>query len=272
MMWVASWVWATTVDELGAEVVASVSRELGLTDLLILVKSVSGKVNYEALRRVAECSRNNPRVHAWIVCFADRSRADALPHNEAYRRYLLRVAKDLLERYDVRGIHLDYVRYVGDARDKHHYVTSFVREVRALIDSVRPGVVLSVASKAENYESKEGLRESALYYGQNYEDLAQYVDVFIPMTYYLDYNVDPVRAVAAARWIKEITGRPVVMGLQLHPGEHPETRNRIPRVEEIEVQILEAKRLGLDGVCFFRFKYLYERLSELRKVLTQVKS
>ncbi len=271
MFWTASWIWALTVKELGAKTVVKASRDAGLTDLLVLVKSVTGKVDASALQQLIEEAKDSPRIHAWVVCFADHSHEDAAPHNEAYRKYLLGIIKDLLEEYEVSGLHLDYIRYKSNASDKWRYVSSFVREVRRLVDDMKPGTTLSIASKVEDYESREGLRERALYYGQNYEDLAQYVDVFIPMTYYLDYNVEPLKAVIAAQWVKELTSRPVIMGIQLHPGEHPQTRDRTPRIEEIELQVLEAKRRGLDGICFFRFKHLYERLSEIRKVLSRIR-
>ncbi len=270
MFWKASWVWALTVKELGAKTIIDVSRALGLTDLLVLVKSVTGRVDTTVLKQLLEEPRNNPRIHAWLVCFKDESRAEALPHNESYRKYLLDIVKTILEHYDVDGIHLDYIRYPGNARDKWPYVSSFVKSVRKIIEEVKPDTILSIASKAEGFRSKEELESRALYYGQNYRDLSSVVDVFFPMTYYLDYNIEPLEAVVAALWVKELTGRIVAMGVQLHPGEHPLTRGKIPSIEDVKVQLLEAKRKGLDGVCFFRFKYLYERLDEMKHVLSLI--
>ncbi len=171
---------------------------------------------------------------------------------------------------NVDGLHLDYIRYKGKAADKWGYVSSFVKEVRKTIDRINPGIKLSMASKAEDYESPEGLLASALYYGQNYEDLSSYVDMFIPMTYYLDYNVSPADIVKASVWIKEITGREVYAGIQLHPSENPKTKGREPTIEELREQLKLIKEKGLDGACFFRFKHLYEKRAEIKQILHDI--
>ncbi len=272
MFKLSSWVWSITVRNLGAQTVIEASKKTGLTDLLVLVKSITGKIDTNALKQLLEESRHDIKVHAWIVCFNDQLHENPLPHNKEYREYLLNLIRSILENYDVDGVHLDYIRYNNNAYDKWIHVSSFVREVRKLLDDLKPGITLSIASKAEGYNSKEELKERALYYGQNYEDLAQYVDVFMPMTYYLDYNVEPLRAVIAAQWVKELTDKPVVMGVQLHPGEHTETKNRVPETSEIALQVREAKRRGLDGVCFFRFEYLYKRLEEISRILKDLTS
>ena len=195
-------------------------------------------------------------MHAWVVCFADGSRPGASPDSYEYRKYLLEVILDFLtlnaSGHFVDGIHLDYVRYGGFASNKWQRVSSFVREVRELIDRFAPGAILSVASKAEAYGSKAELLESALFYGQNYEDLAKYVDLFCPMTYYLDYNVPPSLVGLAAKWVKEATGRAVFAGIQLHPSEHPSTKGREPEPREVEECLRSCAEGGADGVAFFR--------------------
>ncbi len=101
----------------------------------MLIKSVTGGVDTTALQ-VLEVSRGGIRIHARIVRFADRSRSDALPHSDGCRAYLLNIVRDVLEKLGVDGIHLDYVRYGGGASDRWHYVSSFVRDVRRVIDEV----------------------------------------------------------------------------------------------------------------------------------------
>ena len=80
--------------------------------------------------------------------------------------------------------------------------------------------MLSIASKAESYGTPEGLLDSALYYGQNYTNLAKYADLFCPMTYFLDYNVLPEDVEQTARWVKELTGETVFADVQTHRSEY----------------------------------------------------
>jgi len=84
-------------------------------------------------------------------------------------------------------------------RNKWKAVSSFVNETRVLNDKLSLGAVLSIASKAESYGTPEEPFDSALYYGQNYTNLAKYVDLFRLMTYFLDYNVLPEDVGQAAR-------------------------------------------------------------------------
>jgi len=270
----ASWTWALTVKELGVREILLFSKQIGLTDILVLTKSISGLTFIDVLNEIVLNNSYGIRIHAWIVCFEDHRYSDGevSPSNEKYRSYLLSLITRILEKVDVEGIHLDYIRYKGKAFEKWRNVSSFVREVRKIIDKKDPNIILSIASKAERYNTLDELKKSALYYGQNYEDLAKYVDIFMPMTYYLDYKVEPEAPVRASKWIKEITRRKVYVGVQLHPSEHPETKGRQPNLSEIEKQLVLSKEQGLDGVCFFRFKYLYERSRELKDIISKISS
>ncbi len=268
MVKVASWLWGSTVRELGIERVTNIAKRLGIRHLLLLVKGVSGKVVLDVLESMTTAMRGTGvSVHAWIVCFVDRSWGNVSPEDEAYRRYLLDLIRKILSVEGVAGIHLDYVRYGGHAWHRWPYVSSFVKEVRKIVDSVDPSLVLSAATKAEAYTSRDDLAKNALYYGQRYQDLASYIDVFFPMTYHLDYGVTPSQAVLAALWVKELTNRATYVGVQLHPSENPDTLGRAPRAEEISSYARWVRELGLDGLCFFRFGLAIERLGDLMRAL-----
>lgn len=267
------WIWGTTVRELGIERVLKLSKDIGIKDLFLLVKSVSGIVNFSILESIGKHAIDHDlRIHTWIVCFEDKSVGSITPEDEEYRKYLLTIIEDAVTHEYVYGVHLDYVRYKGNAYDKWVYVSSFVKEVRDLVKSYSQNIVLSIASKAEDYSSKEALLRSALFYGQNYLDLAKYVDLFIPMTYYLDYGIEPRDAVKGALWVKQVTNRSVYIGVQLHPSENPLDRGRIPRVDEIKTQLIESRARGLDGACFFRFRHLFDRVEELKPIIKEVRS
>lgn len=269
----ACWVWGTTFREYGVDYVVDKMAELGMRHVFVLVKGTSGSVAKDVISEVLpKAHEKGIYVHAWIVCFKDKSRVDATPDSYSYRKYLLEIILTFLllnsSGHFVDGIHLDYICYGGFAHNRWRVISSFVREVRELIDRIAPGTILSIASKAEKYDSKADLLESALFYGQNYEDLSEYVDLFCPMTYYLDYNIPPDFIGIAARWVKEVTKRPVFAGIQVHPSEHPETEGKEPEPSELLSCLTSCLENGVDGVVFFRFKMLllkWDKYAELIK-------
>lgn len=266
------WLWGVTVQEYGAEYVVVKCKELGITHIFLLVKGTSGHVSMEALGKLLPLAhREGIYVHAWFVCFSDASKPDATPLSKSYRIYLLKLIADFLTtdfsgEY-VDGVHLDYIRFKGNAEDKWRHVSSFVAEVRKLVDKLAPGAVLSIASKAEEYSSMEELAESALYYGQNYTDLAKYVDLFCPMTYHLDYGVEPQLVGQAATWVRLLTGKPVFAGIQTHPSENPSTAGKVPTPEELDAAMKSCRKHGVDGVVFFAFHTLVENYEAYKPVI-----
>ena len=49
--------------------------------------------------------------------------------------------------------------------------------------------------------------------------------------------------------------------------ENPRSRGRVPLRDEVERQVMLSKLRGIDGVCFFRFKFLYDRFNEFKDML-----
>ena len=273
----AAWIWALTLEELSHDKIIETCRKTGIKELFVLVKSISGKTYLDLARSLLKKTINTDiDLHAWIVSFYDKEYAGGPvdPRDEKYQEYLLDLIRKTLkieaDGKTFAGIHLDYIRYytIRESND-WRTISSFVKKVRELIDSIDPSKTLSMASKAEDYDSKEGLYEKALRYGQNYLDLKQYIDLFIPMTYYLDYNVSPEKAIRAAKWVKELTLKTVYAGIQLHPGEHPETKNKIPSPNDIDTMLRECIKNQLDGACFFRFKLLHDRINEIGEIISK---
>uniref|UniRef100_UPI004027C62C glycoside hydrolase family 10 protein n=1 Tax=Alloprevotella sp. TaxID=1872471 RepID=UPI004027C62C len=180
-----------------------------------------------------ECHKRGMELHAWVVAFpicnatlARRLGAEALPkkHPELCHRcgdawfmdpgvpataqYVAGICREIVERYDVDGIHLDYIRYpeesvawkdqatyrkygngkrLGDWRREN--VSRVVREVHDAVKSVRPWVKLSCSPVGKRADLP---RQSS--YGWNareavYQDAAQWLqqglmDVLFPMMYF----------------------------------------------------------------------------------------
>ncbi len=268
----AVWAWGSTVRKIGVNKTIFILKKLGINHIFLLVKGVNGIVVKDIIREILPIAhKNGIYVHAWIICFNDKSRDDARPDSREYRLYLLDIIADFLllnssDNY-IDGIHLDYIRCSMNCREKWRAVSSFVNETRILIDKIAPGTVLSIASKAEKYNSIEDLLDSALYYGQNYTDLAKYVDLFCPMTYFKDYNVHPKDAGKVCYWIRKITGKPVFAGVQTHPSEHSSTFGKYPTQKELMEVLASCKEYNIDGVIFFALHTIIDRYEDYSSII-----
>lgn len=144
------------------------------------------------------------------------------PHHPEVNPYLLAVFRELVAKYPVDGLHLDYIRYKdsqfgknSDALDhyklsqgedpmeflssrgtkekndtqfsskitrwgdhKRQAITSLVRDLKGLLDEIRPGCLLSAAVKPNLYEARDR-------YFQEWDVwlAAGYLDWAVPMNY-----------------------------------------------------------------------------------------
>lgn len=183
------------------------------------------------------------------------------------RRHIVRVVQEILERYDVDGIHLDYVRYAWDEtpdaerrfprdprtlalyrRDtglqpdddparwktwRAQQLTQLVGEIRRTIDRHRPGATLTAAV----------IRNPAVGYGSFLQNAvawlrAGYLDAILPMAY-TDKLENFAADVEAYRGL--VGPRRVVPGVGLYKLSTPEA---------VRAQLEQCRRWGGDYALF----------------------
>jgi hypothetical protein len=136
------WMWPESVRRRGAESVFALCRRAGVTDVYFLTKGLAGTAAFltpltppvdperDLLREALDAAHGRGiRLHAWFTSASDRRfreehPASALthyskgPHNDVvsiadpdYLGYMRSVLSDLTARYEVDGVHLDYIRY-----------------------------------------------------------------------------------------------------------------------------------------------------------------
>ncbi|MBQ7868510.1 MAG: family 10 glycosylhydrolase [Clostridia bacterium] len=135
------WVWPQNVNRRGAECVVRSCRQAGVTDLFFLTKGLSGEASYHSrfapcsyerdlLREITDCAhRYGMRVHAWFTSTCDarykqqhpesgrchfvrgRDRELISLRDEGYLHYMETIIREVCSRYEVDGLHLDYIRY-----------------------------------------------------------------------------------------------------------------------------------------------------------------
>ena len=226
---------------------------------------------------ITACHAANVRVVAVLKCFADTVQ----PDNVAHKQYLLSVVDYFVDAwqpngqpvYDLDGIALDYVRYVGGTNVNVANVTNFVADVRQRIGNLSLHAYL-IANRYSfdgptyngifnSYASTMGQLQSQ--FGQHWEQLAPLLDVLMPMAYTADgsiYNTYAlhqayVRKTAEyARQACTNAGQPqkrVCPTIKTYTGDSETTTDLT-----IEASITGALLGGGDGYQSFRYQFLVQ--------------
>lgn len=200
------------------------------------------------------------------------------------RTHLARVSADIVRRYNVDGIHLDYIRYPDatmsydsqtvasyDAAkvsepaltyDEHRrrQVTATVREVRDSIRAARPGAALSAAVWGI-YQNTAGWSGVSTGYGSRFQDSRLWlqqglIDAIAPMVY---WSVKPTYgerldfAWLANDFASHAFGRHVYVGMGVST---PPPENFCPGCDVVK-QIYATRRAQAQGVAVFRARLMH---------------
>ncbi len=252
-----------------------------------------------------ECHRRGMELHAWVVAFPickvpaekklgsrslPRRRPDLCqkcgdqwmmdPGVPGTADYLANICREIVEKYDVDGIHLDYIRYpergipfndtktyrkYGAKRNKNAWrrdnVTRCVRAIHDAVKSVRPWVKLS-CSPVGKYADLP--RQSS--YGWNARDAVHQdaqgwlrdglMDMLFPMMYFDGKHFYPF----AVDWQEKAGGKPVVPGLGTY-FLSPKEKNWHLSVIRRQLNFLREQNIG--GQAFFRSKFLTDNVKGL---------
>ena len=244
---------------------------------------------------IEECHRRGMELHAWMVTLPAgrwtergcKALRQSYPHllkrigDEGYMNpeqtgtadYIARLAEEVVSRYDVDGIHLDYIRYPetwklpsGSRSVQRDNITRIVRRVYETVKSRKRWVKVS-CSPVGKYRDLPRYSSG----GWNaFEAVAQdaqgwlregIMDQLYPMMYFRNNQFFPF----ALDWNEHCYGRTVVPGLGiyfLHPSEGRWQLTDITR------QLWFLRREGM-GYAFFRSRFFTEDTKGLYRFVTQ---
>ena len=208
------------------------------------------------------------RVHAWIMCFTGtrgsaarlrifaekgwrvRDRKGGLteyldPSNAELRQYLLSAVDEVVSRYAVQGVHLDFVRWYEGSnlpRNATRPVGQFVAQARMRVKGVRPSAVFSTAVFGKYPSCVAAV-------GQDWESWldAGLVDWMVPMNYVEDGS--KYASLVAQQCHTPSHARKIVSGIGVTAIE-----SRL-NVRQVIDQIRTARRHGAAGIAFFDLDY-----------------
>ena len=229
---------------------------------------------------IDECHRRGMECHAWIVtipvgkwngtgCKLLRQKYPTLIKkigDEGYMNpempqtgdYLAKFCAEVTRKYDVDGIHLDYIRYPETWKLKvtrpqgRQYITDIVTKINHAVKSLKPWIKLS-CSPIGKYDDLSRYKSSGWNANTTVCQDAQgwlrdgLMDALFPMMYFQGNNFYPF----AIDWLEHSYGRIVAPGLAVYM-MHPREKNWDLDVITREMSVL--RQIGL-GCTFFRSKF-----------------
>lgn len=269
----------------------------------------SRRLSYDVCRFVIdECHKRGIKCHAWVVPFivGGNKRIQGYAKNPVahpakkykqwcvlfeknyyldpgipeVRDYLVKLYKELLNRYDFDGIHLDYTRYPGgafpDAKSFKKYnpkklsknewrrknINSFVAAVNKMAKSVRPDIVVGSAPIG-TYKST-GKYKNATAYESYCQDPVAWVksgdnELLVPQMY---WGEDKGFSTHIDTWVNEAKNARIVVGLA--PYRIAESGWKANDV--VKLMNTALKKRGVSGVCFFRAEHVLGNNKEVKKL------
>ena len=234
---------------------------------------------------INECHKRGMECHAWIVTIPI-GKANYYGCQQLRKKYPRRIVKvgeeyymnpelpetgdyiagicrEVTRRYDIDGIHLDYIRYPETWKFKYsreqgrQNITSIVRKIYRAVKGEKPWVKLS-CSPIGKYDDLSRFRSNGWNaYSAVCQDAQGWLreglmDALFPMMYFQGNQFYPF----VADWKEHSYGRIVAPGLAAYM-LHPTERNWDISIIRREMGVLRQQGLGC---TFFRSKFLTDNI------------
>ena len=260
---------------------------------------------------VEECHKRGMECHAWMVtiplggrkhvaslgkrsvtrrqpgiCVPYKREYFLNPGNPKTKEYLMSLVKEVVERYDVDGVHFDYLRYPERAfrfPDRYDYrkygngrsldqwrrdnITEILRYIYKGVKRLKPWVKVSTCPVGKFRDTSRYSSNGWNAFHTVHQDVQGWLgegiqDQIYPMMYFRGNAFYPF----ALDWQEQSNGRHVVPGLGiyfLHPNEGDWS------LDEIKRQINFVRRHHLAGEAHYRVKFVTDNTKNLYDALQQ---
>lgn len=182
--------------------------------------------------------------------------------------YIARIAKEIVTKYDVDGIHLDYIRYPeywrrptyrnGDTpENRRDNITSIVEDIYKAVKSVRPWVKLTCSPIGKYKDLRDYSSKNWNAYDRVFQDAQGWfkkgiMDQLYPMIYFRGDNYYPF----AADWAQQRGDKTVAAGLGTYFLDPSEGNWNL---DDLKREMYAARQMGL-GTAHFRYKFFDNNL------------
>ena len=237
---------------------------------------------YDALQfAIDECHKRGMQLHAWVVtipigkwtsagCAQLRKRYPSLvkkigddgfmdPEKSQTATYIADICEEIVKKYDIDGIHLDYIRYPETWKIKvsrqqgRRYITAIAEAISQRVKRLKPWVMMSCSPIGKHDDlsrySSRGWNARTVVCQDAQEWLRTgTMDALFPMMYFRDNNFFPF----AIDWQERSYGKIVAPGLATYMLDRREGNWPLQTVAQ-EMNVL--RQLGL-GHTHFRSRFL----------------
>ena len=211
-------------------------KNKGITDIFLNYYAfiVHGESKVQAW--IDKAKQNNIDIHIWVQCFYEGGWIDPALSD-------LTAKKNEIKKYaslkNVKGVHLDYLRYPGNAHKiigGFEAITRFAKEVR----NENPNTFLSCAIMPEN--------EGKKYYGQDLDALGKIMDAVIPMQYKGNYKAGTSWLASTTKYFSSKAN--IWSGLQAYKSDNDTT---LLSSNELMNDVNTCLTNGASGAVIFRY-------------------
>ena len=267
----------------------------------ILTGKVGGNPGYDPLAfAIEECHKRGMECHAWMVtiplgnkkhvaslgkqsvtkrvkdiCVPYKNEYFLNPGHPATKEYLMRLVREVVDRYDIDGVHFDYLRYPENAPlfpDKYDFrryskgrtldqwrrdnISEIVRYIYKGVKAMKPWVKVSTCPVGKYRDTSRYSSRGWNAFYTVYQDPQGWLgegiqDQIYPMMYFQGNSFYPF----ALDWQEQSNGRQGIPGLGiyfLHPDEGKWTRDEVDR----QINFIRNQKMAGEG--HYRVKYLMD--------------
>ncbi|MBR3529743.1 MAG: family 10 glycosylhydrolase [Bacteroidaceae bacterium] len=237
---------------------------------------------------IEECHRRGMEFHAWLVsiplgelkkqksygslsimrkhpelCKTVGAEVFMQPNASGTADYIAGLCKEIIQKYDVDGISLDYIRYPesiykfkdnASASQKRENITRIIRRVHDVVKSIKPWVKLSSSPIGKYRDLKRYSSIGWNCYDAVYQDPQAWLrdniqDMLFPMMYFRDNHFYPF----LFDWLEHAHGHPVAPGLAIYLLDPREGRWAL---NDVRAEMHTARNSNIGGMVFYRAKFL----------------
>ena len=188
------------------------------------------------------------------------------PEDSRTADYIAAICEEITQRYDIDGIHLDYIRYPetwnirGSRQQARDNITRIVRTIHKKVKGLKPWVKLSCSPLGKFDDLTRFPSGGWNAYNKVCQDAQGWLrdglmDQLFPMMYYDGKHYYPF----AADWSEHRYDREIAAGLGIYRLIRSEGNWNL---DAIKRQMYVARQLGL-GHCYFRSRFLTDNTKGL---------
>ena len=215
-------------------------------------------------------------MHGWSLFLSENGKIGEdgymNPEKPQTADYLAEICREITERYDIDGIHLDYIRYPETWKIKvspdqgRANITSIVAKIHDAVKPVKPWIKMSCSpiGKADDltryWSHGWNARKTVL------QDAQQWLkdglmDALFPMMYFKDNNFYPF----AIDWKEQSEGKIVVPGLGIY---FMSPREKNWDLGDITREMHVARQYGM-GHAYFRSRFFTDNLKGIYDIAAE---